>query len=84
MLNVREDVVMEIEDVAVEGIEHDKGKVILLKLRDGKTIRGKLEDVDRRMNITLSGAEEISTDDKTQPLGVLLVRADSVIIVSSS
>jgi len=75
---------MEIEDVAVEGLEHDKGKVILLKLRDGKAIRGKLEDVDKRMNITLSGAEEISTDNKTQPLGVVLVRGDSVSIISQS
>jgi len=84
LLDVREDVVMEIEDVAVEGLEHDKGKVILLKLRDGKAIRGKLEDVDKRMNITLSGAEEISTDNKTQPLGVVLVRGDSVSIISQS
>ena len=75
---------MEIDDVAVEELEHDKGKFVFLKLRDGKAIRGKLEDVDKRMNITLSGAEEISTDNKTQPLGVLLVRGDSVIIVSPS
>lgn len=84
MPNAREGVVMDIEDVAVKELEHDKGKVLLLKLRDGKAIRGKLEDVDERMNITLSGAEEISTDNKTQPLGVLLVRGDSVSIVSSS
>ncbi len=43
-----------------------------------------LEDVDKRMDITLSNAEEISTDDKTRPLGVVLVRGDSVIIISPS
>jgi small nuclear ribonucleoprotein len=75
---------MQIEDVVVEELKHDKGKVTLVKLRDGKAIRGKLEDVDKLMNITLSGAEEISTDNKTQPLGVLLVRGDSIIIVSPS
>jgi small nuclear ribonucleoprotein len=84
LLNVREDVVMEIDDVAVEELEHDKGKAIFLKLKDGRTIRGKLEDVDKRMNVTLSSAEEISTDNKAQPLGVLLVRGDSVIIISPS
>ena len=86
MLNVRNNVVvvMQIEDVVLEELEHDKGKVILLKLRDGKAIRGKLEDVDKYMNITLSGAEETSAGNKTQPLGVLLVRGDSIIIVSLS
>jgi small nuclear ribonucleoprotein (snRNP)-like protein len=84
LLNVREDVVMDVEDIAVEELEHDKGKVILLKLKDRRMIRGKLEDVDKRMNITLSDAEEISTDDQIQSLGVVLVRGDSVSIVSSS
>lgn len=84
MLNVFEDVVMEVEDVAVEELEHNKGKVTLLKLKDRRMIRGKLEDVDKRMNITLSSAEEISTDNKTQSLGVVLVRGDSVSLVSLS
>lgn len=75
---------METEDVAVEDLKREKGKVMLLKLGDGKTIRGTLEDVDKRMNITLSSAEEISTDNKTQPLGILLVRGDSIIIISPS
>jgi len=75
---------MDVEDIAVEELEHDKGKVILLKLKDRRMIRGKLEDVDKRMNITLSDAEEISTDDQIQSLGVVLVRGDSVSIVSSS
>ena len=84
MLNGREDAVMKIEDVAVEGLEHDKGRVVLLKLKDGKVIRGKLEDVDKHMNITLRGAEEFSIDNKTQPFGVLLVRGDSVSTISQS
>ena len=84
MLDVHEDVVMEIEDVAVEELEHDKGKFVLLKLKDGKVIHGKLEDVDKRINITLSGAEQTSTDGKTQPLDAILVRGDSVIIVPPS
>lgn len=75
---------MERGDVAVGELEHDKGKIMLVKLRDGKAIRGKLEDVDKRMDITLSGAEEISTDNKTQPLGVILVRGDSISIISPS
>ena len=75
---------MDSEDVAVDELEHDKGKFIFLKLKDGKAIRGKLEDVDKRMNITLSDAEEISTENKTQPLGVILVRGDSIFIISPS
>jgi small nuclear ribonucleoprotein len=75
---------MATDDVIAEELEHDKGKTLLLKLRDGNSIRGKLEDADKHMNITLSGAEEISADDKIRPLGTVLVRGDNIIIFSPS
>lgn len=75
---------MATDDVMAEELKHDKGKAIFLKLKDGRRIRGKLEDADEHMNITLSGAEEISIDDKIRPLGVALVRGDNIIIFSPS
>ena len=75
---------MATDDVVLEELEHDKGKPILLKLKDGRRVSGKLEDADKHMNITLSGAEEISADDEVRPLGVVMVRGDNIIIFSPS
>ena len=72
------------EGVAVEELERSKGKVVLLKLGGGETIRGRLEAVDMHLNITLHDAEEVSGDNKTRPIGTVLVRGDNIIMVSPS
>jgi len=72
------------KDVAVEELEKSKGKAVLLKLRGGEAIRGRLEGVDMHLNITLDDAEEVSGDNKTRPIGTVLVRGDNIIVVSPS
>ena len=58
-----------------------KNKVILLRLRNKKTIRGNLQDFDVHMNLTLKDAEDIS-DDKAVNLGTVLLRGDNILAVS--
>jgi small nuclear ribonucleoprotein len=38
---------------------NNKGKTVLLRLRNNKTITGVLEDFDIHMNLTLENAEDI-------------------------
>jgi small nuclear ribonucleoprotein len=59
----------------------NKNKVILLRLRNNKTIRGNLQDFDIHMNLTLADAEDIS-DNKTTKLGTILLRGDNIFAVS--
>ena len=59
----------------------NKNKVILLRLRNNKTVRGSLQDFDIHMNLTLEDAEDIS-DGKTVKLGKILLRGDNVLAVS--
>jgi small nuclear ribonucleoprotein len=73
---------MRIEGVVVDEIRHHKGRVVVVKLMDGRSIRGKLEDVDDRLNVTLSDAEQILAEDRSQSLGRLLIRGDSMSIIS--
>lgn len=62
-------------------MNNNKDKVILLRLRNNKSVRGSLQDFDIHMNLTLEDAEDIS-DDKTVKLGKILLRGDNILAVS--
>ncbi len=59
----------------------NKDKVILLRLRNNKSVRGSLQDFDIHMNLTLEDAEDVS-DDKVVKLGKILLRGDNILAVS--
>ena len=62
-------------------MNNNKNKVILLRLRNNKTVRGNLQDFDIHMNLTLDDAEDIS-ENKTVKLGTILLRGDNILAVS--
>ncbi len=62
-------------------MNNSKNKVVLLRLRNTKTIQGVLKDFDIHMNLTLDDAEDIS-DEKHVKLGKILLRGDNVLAVS--
>lgn len=63
-------------------LEESVGKVVLLRLKGGRSLRGKLQGFDQHMNLVLEEAEDISHTEKIQSLGTIIVRGDNVIIVS--
>jgi len=60
---------------------NSKGKVVLLRLRNNKTLQGVLQDFDIHMNLTLENAEDI-TEEKHEQLGKILLRGDNLLAVS--
>lgn len=62
-------------------MNNSKGKVVLLRLRNNKTIQGALRDFDIHMNLTLENTEDV-TDEKPIPLGTVLLRGDNILAVS--
>jgi len=62
-------------------MNNSKDKVVLLRLRNTKTIQGMLKDFDIHMNLTLENAEDIS-DEKHEKLGKILLRGDNILAVS--
>ena len=60
---------------------HNKNKIIQIRIRDNKTIRGVLQEFDRLMNLTLDDAEDIS-DTKVVKLGKILLRGNNIIAIS--
>ncbi|MDH3764904.1 MAG: LSm family protein [Nitrosopumilus sp.] len=62
-------------------MNNSKDKVVLLRLRNTKTIHGTLKDFDIHMNLTLEDAEDIS-DEKPVKLGTVLLRGDNILAIS--
>ncbi|MCI4432712.1 MAG: ribonucleoprotein [Nitrosopumilus sp.] len=62
-------------------MSNSKNKIVLLRLRNNKTVRGNLQDFDIHMNLTLHEAEDIS-DNKITKLGTILLRGDNILSVS--
>jgi len=56
-------------------------KVVLIKLRNNTTIRGKLRIFDPHMNLLLTEVEDI-TEEKPKNLNTILLRGDNILIVS--
>ena len=62
-------------------MSNSKGKTVLLRLRNTKTIQGTLKDFDIHMNLTLENAEDVS-EEKHESLGKILLRGDNILLVS--
>ncbi|WP_428324751.1 LSm family protein [Nitrosopumilus sp.] len=60
---------------------NSKDKVVLLRLRNNKTIQGTLKDFDIHMNLTLENAEDIS-EEKHTSIGKVLLRGDNILAIS--
>ena len=69
-------------DMAVKVLETSINKVVLIKLRGGKTIRGNLHGFDQHMNLLLEQSEEIPSEGDTKSLGTIVVRGDNVVMIS--
>ena len=62
-------------------LNKNKNKIIQLKIRDNKTIKGILQNFDIHMNLTLEDTEDIS-GIKVVKLGKILLRGNNIIIIS--
>ena len=56
--------------------------IVLVKLKGGRQLRGKLKNYDAHLNLTLDEAEEIIEDGENNSLGTIILRGDNVIIIS--
>ena len=70
------------QDMAVRVLDESVGKVVLIKLKGGKIIRGTLQGFDQHMNLLLESSEEIFEEGKKSSLGTIVVRGDNVVIIS--
>jgi len=69
-------------DMAVKVLDESINKVVLIKLKGEKTIRGNLHGFDQHMNLLLDQSEEILSEGDPKTLGTIVVRGDNVIMIS--
>ena len=69
-------------DMAVKVLDESINKVVLIKLKGNKTIRGSLLGFDQHMNLLLDQSEEIPSEGDSKNLGSIVVRGDNVIMIS--
>ena len=62
-------------------MNNSKDKLVLLRMKNSKTVQGTLKNFDIHMNLTLEDAEDIS-DEKSEKLGTVLIRGDNILAVS--
>ena len=63
-------------------LEQSLGKIVLLRLRGGKKLRGKLKGFDQHLNLVLDETDDITDVENVKKLGAIIVRGDNVIIIS--
>jgi small nuclear ribonucleoprotein len=69
-------------EVATKIFEDSLGKVVLVELKGGRSVRGKLYSFDQHMNLVLEDAEDVGSSNNTKKIGTIIVRGDNVILVS--
>lgn len=69
-------------DTAHKILEENLGNIVLIKTREGISLRGKLKSFDQHLNIVLEDTEEIKRDGTTRKLGTVVIRGDNVILIS--
>lgn len=70
------------EETPLKILESSLSKVVLVRLKGGRSLRGKLEGYDQHMNLVLAEAEDISDLNNIHALGSIIVRGDNVVIIS--
>jgi small nuclear ribonucleoprotein len=69
-------------EAAAKILEDSVGKTVLIRLKGGRSLRGKLHGFDMHMNIVLEEAEDITDTNNILRLSTIIVRGDNVIIIS--
>jgi len=68
--------------MAVKVLDESINKIVLIKLKGNKTIRGNHLGYDQHMNLLLDQSEEIPSEGDSKSLGSLVVRGDNVVMIS--
>lgn len=53
-----------------------------MRLRNGKVLRGLLKGYDQHMNIVLEDTDEVIDENTQNKLGTIVVRGDSIVMIS--
>jgi small nuclear ribonucleoprotein len=69
-------------EMTTEILEQNLGKIVLVRLKGGKSLRGRLKGFDQHLNLVLEETEDTTNTESIRKLGLIIVRGDNVILIS--
>jgi len=63
-------------------LEKNLGQIVIVRLKGGKKLRGRLKGFDQHLNLVLEEAEDITDINDVKKLGEIVVRGNNVVIIS--
>lgn len=69
-------------EMTTQILQESLGKTVLVRLKGGKSLRGKLKGFDQHLNLVLDETEDTTDPENIKKLGILIVRGDNVVIIS--
>jgi len=69
-------------EMTTEILEQNIGKIVLVRLKGGKSLRGRLKGFDQHLNLVLEETEDTTNVENQRKLGLIIVRGDNVVLIS--
>lgn len=69
-------------EMTIQVLEDSLDKPVLVRLRGGRSLRGKLIGFDQHLNLVLEETDVITGSNEAKKLGTIIVRGDNVVIIS--
>lgn len=66
----------------LDALNSSRNKRVIVELKNGKQLVGKLKAFDIHINTVLEEAEERVNGEVTRKLGILFIRGDAIILIS--
>ena len=76
------DKMIHMSEMATQILEASLEKIVLVRLRGGKKLRGKLKGFDQHLNLVLGETDDTTDVENVKKLGDIIVRGDNVVIIS--
>jgi len=69
-------------EMTTEILEQNLGKFVIVRLKGGKSLRGRLKGFDQHLNLVLEETEDTTVVENQKKLGLIIVRGDNVVLIS--
>lgn len=68
-------------DKVIKVLEKNLGKTVLVRLKNRRRLRGRLEGFDEHLNLVLRNTEDISDAANIKKLGSIILRGDNIVTI---